>query len=192
MKGGGGKNRFPRAFACEKGENTIYCYKYGNGAQTERTGVRKRRREMLRRAEEKDREIYLALAEEFYRSPAVLHPVPSAWLEKTFSEFTRSDVYAECYILSAGGEDCGYALLAKSFSQEAGGPVVWLDEFYVREPFRGHGLGKEFMRFLLEKYGRTARIRLETEPENERARKLYKKLGFTELNYLQMVREKDE
>ena len=35
----------------------------------------------------------------------------------------------------------GYALLAKTFSQEAGGLVVWLDEMYVRPAYRSKGLG---------------------------------------------------
>ena len=89
---------------------------------------------MFRRITKDDRALYLSLAREFYASPAVLHGVPDAYLQRTFDEAVRSDTYAEIYILGEGG---GYALLAKSFSQEAGGPVVWLDEFYVREEARG-------------------------------------------------------
>ncbi len=144
---------------------------------------------MFRRITKDDRALYLSLAREFYASPAVLHGVPDAYLQRTFDEAVRSDTYAEIYILGEGG---GYALLAKSFSQEAGGPVVWLDEFYVREEARGQGLGKEFLRFLTERYGKTARLRLETEPENVRAEKLYRSHGFALLPYKQFVREAEE
>lgn len=146
---------------------------------------------MFRRIEKKDREIYLALAREFYHSPAVLHSVPESYLEKAFDEMVHSDVYLEGYLLN-DGTDCGYALLAKSFSQEAGGLAVWLDEFYVRETSRGKGLGREFLHYLTEQYANAARLRLETEPDNAKAEKLYRSLGFKPLVYKQFVREKNE
>lgn len=146
---------------------------------------------MLRKIERKDRKKYLELARAFYHSEAVLHTVPESYFENTFDEMMRSSVYAEGYILS-DGQDCGYALLAKSFSQEAGGLVVWLDEFFVEEAHRGKGLGKEFMEFLFANYGGKARIRLEVEPTNVKAEKLYKKVGFTDLLYKQMVLERKD
>ena len=74
--------------------------------------------------------------------------------------------------------------------QEAGGLTVWLDEFYVREKYRGKGLGKSFLDFFLEIYsGKAARLRLETEPDNKRAAALYASYGFTPLDYRQMVVE---
>ena len=35
-------------------------------------------------------------------------------------------------------------------------------------------------------------LRLETEPENERAQELYYRLGYENLNYLQMIKRLDE
>mgnify|MGYP002740687863 FL=1 len=44
--------------------------------------------------------------------------------------------------------------------------------------------------FVSEYYaGRAARFRLEVEPDNEGARRLYGRLGYEELPYVQMVRE---
>ena len=82
---------------------------------------------------------------------------------------------------------CGYALLSKTFSQEVGGRVVWLEEIYLRENSRGKGLGKEFFAFFKQKYAAARRLRLEVEPDNARAEKLYRSLGFEELGYKQMV-----
>ena len=48
---------------------------------------------MFRNAEEKDFALYMELAQEFYRSPAVLHPIPTQYMENTFREAMRSDVY---------------------------------------------------------------------------------------------------
>ena len=35
---------------------------------------------MFRNAEEKDFALYMELAQEFYRSPAVLHPIPTQYM----------------------------------------------------------------------------------------------------------------
>ena len=142
---------------------------------------------MIRRIEKNDRELYLWLADEFYHSDAVLHPVPPRYLENTFDEMASSDTYAEGYFLCDGENVCGYALLSKTFSQEVGGRVVWLEEIYLRENSRGKGLGKEFFAFFKQKYAAARRLRLEVEPDNARAEKLYRSLGFEELGYKQMV-----
>lgn len=145
---------------------------------------------MIRNLAPSDRELYKTLISEFYSSPAVLHSIPESHIDKTFDELMRSDCYAECFIIECDGEPAGYALIAKSFSQEAGGLTVWLDEFYVREKYRGKGLGKSFLDFFLEIYsGKAARLRLETEPDNKRAAVLYASYGFTPLDYRQMVVE---
>lgn len=145
---------------------------------------------MIRNLKSEDKELYITMVGEFYSSPAVLHSIPKGHIEKTFAEFMRSDCYAECFIIECGGEPAGYALIAKSFSQEAGGLTIWLDEFYVREKYRGRGLGRSFLDFFLEKYsGKAARLRLETEPDNKRAAALYASYGFTPLEYRQMVVE---
>lgn len=48
---------------------------------------------MFRNAEEKDFALYMELAQEFYHSPAVMHPIPAQYMENTFREAMRSDVY---------------------------------------------------------------------------------------------------
>lgn len=45
-------------------------------------------------------------------------------------------------------QKAGYALLAKMFSQEAGGEVIWIDEIFVLPQFRSIGLGSEFLNLL--------------------------------------------
>ena len=65
---------------------------------------------------------------------------------------------------------------------------VWIDELYVLPAFRGRGIGGSFFCWLHENIP-AARYRLETEPENERARNLYARYGYKEFPYLQMVKE---
>ncbi len=143
---------------------------------------------MIRPLSSDDRQIYIEMAREFYSTDAVWHSVPVANFEKTFDEMMRSDVYAEGFIFELHGTVAGYALLAKTFSQEAGGLVVWVEEIYVKPQFRGKGLGGEFFEFL-EKERPAARYRLEIEPENERAVALYRKNGFEMMPYGQMCKE---
>ncbi len=135
-----------------------------------------------------DRAEYLAMAHDFYASEAVLHAVPDSHFEETFAELMRSDVYAQAYILETNGQTIGYALLAKSFSQEAGGVVLWIEELYIKPPYRACGYGSRFLReFLGSLPPQVKRVRLEAERENDRAVRLYESLGFTFLDYDQMV-----
>lgn len=146
---------------------------------------------MIRKIAPGDREEYLKMAAEFYRSDAVLHPVPESHFARAFDEMMRSGDALIGLIFEEDGKRAGYALLCGSYSQEAGGRVVWIDEIYLRPEFRGRGLGKAFFA-ALPKLAPAARYRLEIEPDNARAEKLYRALGFQPLGYKQMVRDEGE
>lgn len=143
---------------------------------------------MFRKLQMSDREVYLELVWEFYHSDAVLHSVPVEYHINTFNEIMRSDEYLECYMLEDGDEAVGFALLSKSFSPEVGGPIVWVEEIYLREEHRGKGIGKAFFAFMHENIS-AARYRLEIEPDNKRAEALYSGMGYIPLGYKQMVRD---
>lgn len=148
---------------------------------------------MIRKAQKSDEQQILTMMEEFYSSPAVLHKVPQFYFQKTFQEICNGSPYCDLYLLETAAGVAGYALLAKTYSNEAGGLVVWIEEIYVREPFRGCGLGKEFFAVLERDYGGSvARFRLEVEEDNVEAILLYKRLGFEPLPYRQMIRELGE
>ncbi|MEG1743112.1 MAG: GNAT family N-acetyltransferase [Clostridia bacterium] len=145
---------------------------------------------MIRKITKTDREIFISMASQFYKSEAVLKDIPLKNYEITFDELMRSDVYAECYIFEIDGKTAGYALTAKTFSQEAGGIVVWIDEIFILPEFRSKGLGSEFLNFITKKSGaNAARYRLEVEDENTGAIKLYERFKFRPLGYSQMYLE---
>ena len=137
---------------------------------------------MLRPFTADDRAAYLQMAHDFYHSDAVDHPVPDEFLERTFDELLGGSPYAEGFLFEEDSEVQGYALLAKTWSQEAGGLVVWIEEIYIRPEFQGRGQGSAFFAYLKEHLP-AARYRLETEPDNERAKALYRRQGFRFLNY---------
>lgn len=142
---------------------------------------------MLRPFTADDRAAYLQMAHDFYHSDAVDHPVPDAFLEKTADAVLAGTPFASIFLLETNGQTAGYALLAHTWSQEAGGEAVWVEELYVLPQFRGQGLGSAFFRELRGRFPEAARFRLEIEPDNEKARALYARMGYESLNYRQMV-----
>ena len=67
-------------------------------------------------------------------------------------------------------------MIAKSFSTEFGKPCIWIEDLYIKDEYRGLGLGHMLIEFVTKKFTDCI-FRLEVEEENERAIKLYKKCG---------------
>ena len=143
---------------------------------------------LIRKITRADRKIYLEMAHDFYHSEAVLHPVPDEYLVRSFDEMMRSEEYLTGLIFEYENRIAGYALLNRSWSQEAGGMAVWIEEIYVLDQYRSRGLGHELFA-AIEKFAPAVRYRLEIEPDNARAEKLYRSMGFEPMGYLSMVRE---
>lgn len=139
---------------------------------------------MIRKFVPEDREDYIRFSTEFYNSSAVDKPVPREHFEQGFDEMMRSDVYVQGYMLVCDGNNVGYCVTMKTYSVEAGGITIWIDELFVLEKYRSKGLGRELFKYI-EKNGdkKLRRIRLEVELENGRAISLYKKMGFEPAPY---------
>ena len=146
---------------------------------------------MIRPVTSADRAVLRELLAEFYDTDAVLHPLPASYHDAALDELFRSDSLQRACLLEQDGETAGYGLLSLKYSHEAGGLELWVEELYVRPAFRGRGLGHEFFAWLrgLSAAEHIRRIRLETEPENERAAALYARMGFSPLGFWQMFRE---
>ena len=98
--------------------------------------------------------------------------------------------YLEAFGFEENGVLAGYGMVAMSYSTEAGGRCAWIEDIYIEPAYRGKGFGTRFLAFVKERYeGQVARIRLEAEPENERAMAVYRKAGFEILGYTQLVKE---
>ena len=142
----------------------------------------------VRKITQKDKEEFLRMSHEFYRSDAVLHEIEEKCHLNAFDEMMRSDTYLMGYLLECDGQTAGYAVLNKMFMREVGGVVVWTEELYILPEYQGKGLGSAFFKWL-EKNVPAARYRLEAEPDNIRAMALYKRLGYEVLPYVQMIKE---
>ena len=84
----------------------------------------------------------IALMREFYHSPAVLAPVPDAHFEATCAEILSGSPFAAAFLVREADENAGYAQLSFTYSNEAGGMVVWIEELYIRPAFQNRGLGR--------------------------------------------------
>ena len=136
---------------------------------------------------------FYTMAEESYHSDAVLHPIPAEYHRRAFAEMMRSGQYLSGYIFTDGDNTAGFAVTNRMMQHEAGGVMVWVEDLYIRPAYRGQGLGSRFLAWLEEQLrGDAVMLRLETEPENERAQELYYRLGYENLNYLQMIKRLDE
>ena len=139
---------------------------------------------MIKKFVPEDREDYIRFSTEFYNSSAVDKPVPREHFEQGFDEMMRSDVYVQGYMLVCDGNNVGYCVTMKTYSVEAGGITIWIDELFVLEEYRSKGLGRELFKYIEENGDKKLRrIRLEVELENGRAISLYKKMGFEPAPY---------
>lgn len=144
---------------------------------------------MIRYFTQKDKEFYISMSQDFYNTDACAHAVEVENFEKTFEECMRSGDYIRGIIVECDDKRVGYGLFSLTFSAEAGGMVVLLDELYILEKYRSRGLGKEFFEFVYNEIPNVKRYRLEVTAVNRRAIALYQRLGYGPLEYLQMIKE---
>jgi len=123
----------------------------------------------------------------FYNSPAVLSNGSEEIFSNDIENCLNSNPYLEGYVFDNTNELQGYAMIAKSFSTEFGKQCIWIEDLYIKENYRGLGIGSRFLNFITQKYPDSV-FRLEVEEENERAIKVYESCGFTVLPYMEMKR----
>lgn len=142
---------------------------------------------MLRSVNINDKKEYIQMTKEFYTSEAVLHSIPQEYIETTFDNLVNNTPYAKGYMIEYNGEIAGYVLLAITYSNEVGGKVVWIEEIFIKEEFRGKGIGKNVFGQIKVLNKDAKRFRLEVTKENLGAIRLYENLGYENLDYLQMT-----
>lgn len=143
---------------------------------------------IIRAMQENDRNEVIEMMRVFYASPAVFSNGSDEIFISDFDNCISNSPYLEGFIFENSGTVQGYAMIAKSFSTEFGKPCIWIEDIYIRDEFRGCGIGSRFFRYLEEKYTDVI-FRLEVEEENKRAVHVYRKSGFDELPYMEMKKE---
>lgn len=138
-----------------------------------------------------DEAAVLPMVNGFYHSDAVEHQVDEKILRKTFLDAVSGDCPAlRGVTLWEGEKMVGFAYLTTFYACEVGGVTVMLEEIYLDDSCRGKGYGTEFFQWMFREYPGAARFRLEVTGDNDRAARLYEKLGFTFMSYRQMIKDR--
>ena len=99
---------------------------------------------------------------------------------RALTQILADESLGRVWLIQSGGEAAGYLVLTFGFSLEFGGRDAFIDELYVREEFRGRGLGRRAIE-LGERACRergVGALHLEVERANAGAQELYRRSGF--------------
>jgi ribosomal protein S18 acetylase RimI-like enzyme len=102
--------------------------------------------------------------------------------------------FGRVWIARSGGAAAGYLVMTLGFSLEFGGRDAFVDELWIREPFRGAGLGRLAVATAEEacrELGVHA-LHLEVDHVNTGAQRLYRALGFEDHDRYLLTRWVDE
>jgi len=92
--------------------------------------------------------------------------------------------YAEVLIAEYNNELSGQALFFHNFSTFVGKPGIYLEDIYVRPQFRGKGIGKSMLMYLIElaRERGCGRVEWTVLDWNESAIQFYKNLGAVQMD----------
>lgn len=145
----------------------------------------------IRDIKAKDKRELLALMADFYENTeACLHRINMENCDATFELCLKDNTYARMVVAEDEYGVQGYCLLSFTWSNEAGGMVVLIEEIYFKENARGKGYGKAILTWIEQEYPKAKRFRLEATYNNKGAISLYEREGYEELAYFQMIKEK--
>ena len=94
------------------------------------------------------------------------------------------------WLIRMGETTVGYVVLTLGYSLEYHGRDAFIDEIYLREAFRGQGLGSTVLNLVAEQARRleVQVLHLEVERENDVAQVVYRKRGYIDHNRYLMTK----
>jgi ribosomal protein S18 acetylase RimI-like enzyme len=103
------------------------------------------------------------------------YPIDIEVSKKLFQEFISDENLGKAWLIYLDEEIVGYVILTYIFSFEYKGKIAFLDELYIKENFRGKGIGKQTIDFIKEQASNqnVKLLYLEVENHNQNAQKLY-------------------
>jgi len=129
-------------------------------------------------ADASDVELLIELMREFY---AIEHlQFDEGTARRALGEILRDRRFGVIHVIRVGEEAAGYLVVTFGFSLEFRGRDAFVDELYLRENFRGRGIGKaslELAGAMCREEGIYA-LHLEVDRMNTRAQEVYRQAGF--------------
>jgi GNAT superfamily N-acetyltransferase len=129
-----------------------------------------------------DEEILMILRREFCEFEPFPKPLDEANSRAVLKQLIDNEQFGKIWLISVQGEIAGYVVLTFSYSLEYAGRDALVDELYLREKFRGFGIGKQTIEFI-EEFCRAENVKavhLEVDRTNLAAKALYHKTGFVD------------
>lgn len=129
-------------------------------------------------AEPADLDLLIPFIREFYEYDH--HPYDEGRLRPTLTRLLADKNLGGVWLIQTGHEKIGYIILTWGYSLEYYGRDAFIDELYLRESYRGQGIGQKAITFA-EEAARSAGVNalhLEVERENTLAHGFYRKVGF--------------
>src|ERR1051325_2774371 len=94
----------------------------------------------MRRASTRDIPRLVALMAEFYREAS--YQLNEQRAGGAFAAILADDRLGGGWIIEADAQDAGYVVVTFCFGMEYGGLIAFVDDLFVRAPFRRSGLGQ--------------------------------------------------
>lgn len=137
-----------------------------------------------------DTQAVLKMMKIFYDSPAVSHDVAESTLRRNIEACISENPFIQGYVFWEQGNIAGYGMTAQSFTTEFGGTCIWVEDLYIMPEYRGSGIGTQFLSYVEERFrGQAVLLKLEVERNNSVAVEVYRKCGYEELPYMEMIKE---
>jgi len=136
----------------------------------------------LTKATPGDCTVLVDLMSEFYAESG--YPLNRQRAEVAFSELLADQELGQVWLIEAEPGVVGYVVLTLGYSMEYGGRDAFVDDLFIRQPFRGRGLGKAALtelRTACAERGVRA-LHLEVGRDNAAAQSLYRQAGFLDMD----------
>jgi GNAT superfamily N-acetyltransferase len=134
----------------------------------------------MKRASPNDVEQLVRMMDEFYAEGG--YSLNHRRATEAFATLLADERLGWVWLIQAEGQDVGYVVLALCYSMEYGGLSAFVDDLFIRAPFRRDGLGTAALREVRTICARRGvrAIHVETGPDNTTAQAVYRRAGFTQ------------
>jgi len=120
----------------------------------------------------------IAMMREFYAHDGLKFDETKA--RRALQGIIGDETFGRVFLIRLADEVAGYAVLTFGYSLEFHGRDAFVDEIYLRDEYRGRGIGNRALKFLTEVCAENgiSALHLEVERSNTPAQAVYRKFGF--------------
>lgn len=118
------------------------------------------------------------LMQEFYAESS--YPLDRGWAARAFSDLIAEPSRGAVWLMEIDGAVAGHVVLSVRFAMEFGGLIAYVDDLFVRPPYRRLGAARAGMDALVAECRRRGcrSIQVEVDPGNTAACSLYRRYGL--------------